>query len=132
MATAKKKSASAPIIVIAEDDKFLGNIYAENFRKKNLTVALFVNGREAVDAIEAGKIVPDLVILDLHMPEMDGFAVLNHFKREQHKFPVIILSNLRTDLDQDKAMELGAADFIVKSDISFKDLWVKVEKHLQK
>jgi len=123
--TAKKKG---PVIFIAEDDKFLSNIYAENFRKKGIDVHVFGNGKEAIEAIK--KQNPDLLLLDLHMPEMDGFGALQYFKRERHTFPVIILSNLRTDLDREKAKELGAVDFIVKSDISFKELWEKMQTHL--
>lgn len=117
-------------ILVAEDDVFLANAYRVKLEKEGYTVHISPNGQDALEYIK--KNLPDLVILDLIMPMMDGFTVLKEVKSSavtQH-IPVIVASNLGQKEDIDKSKELGATDYILKSDISIKDLVIKIQSYL--
>lgn len=86
------------------------------------------NGQEAIEAL--GTHTPDLLLLDLLMPRVDGFSVLSHIQERRLPCPVIILSNLSDDIDHEKCFVLGARDYFVKSDMDERDLWPKIQKHL--
>lgn len=93
-------------------------MYGINLQAPNRELEIAENGELAIRAIE--KRQPDLLLLDLLMPIMDGFGVLKFIQEKGYKFPVIVLSNLAQDVDMKKCMELGAKDFFVKGDM---DLW---------
>lgn len=114
-------------ILLAEDDKFIARAYQDGLTRAGFEVVSAVNGQEAIDKVKSEK--PDLVLLDLIMPKKNGFEVLEEIKADQTlKMPVIILSNLSQDSDIEKAKELGAVDYIVKSNFSMKEVIKKIEK----
>ncbi len=114
-------------ILLAEDDKFIARAYQDGLTRAGYEVVSAVNGQEAIDKIKSEK--PDLVLLDLIMPKKNGFEVLEEIKADQTlKMPVIILSNLSQDSDIEKAKELGAVDYIVKSNFSMKEVIKQIEK----
>lgn len=117
-------------ILVAEDDNFLANAYRVKLTKEGFEVLLVRDGAETIEGLKT--FMPDLVILDLIMPVMDGFLVLEEIRKsEQWKtIPVIVASNLGQKEDTDRAMQLGATDFIVKSDLHLQDLVEKVNKLL--
>lgn len=118
-------------ILIVEDDNFLANAYRVKLSKEGYTVEIATNGKSAIDYLKGN--IPDLIILDLIMPEVDGFAVLEAKKAipSVAKVPIIIASNLGQKEDIDKGMGLGAVDYIIKSDISMREIVEKIKKHLQ-
>ena len=114
-------------ILLAEDDKFIARAYQDGLSRAGFEVVLAVNGQEAIDKVKSEK--TDLVLLDLIMPKKNGFEVLEEIKADKTlKMPVIILSNLSQDSDIEKAKELGAAGYIVKSNFSMKEVIEKIEK----
>lgn len=119
-------------ILVAEDDVFLIKIYQAKLTKAGFEVKI------AADGEEVGKIlqtfIPDVILLDLIMPKMDGFAVLSQLKStEQYKhIPVIITSNLSQLEDKQKALDMGAAEYLVKSDISIQGVVDKIKSYLKK
>ncbi|MBU0667736.1 response regulator [Patescibacteria group bacterium] len=117
-------------IVVAEDDKFMAKVYREKLRDEGFEVEIAFDGVEAVDKITKNK--PSLVILDMIMPKKTGFDVLKEIKAnpETKDIPVIILSNLGQASDFDKGKKLGAIDYIIKGDESFKSVMEKIKKHL--
>ncbi len=117
-------------ILVAEDDVFLANAYRVKLEKEGFTVHISSNGKDALDFIQKNH--TDLVVLDLIMPIMDGFTVLKEVKSnpDTKNIPVIIASNLGQKEDIEKSKELGATDYILKSDISIKDLVVKIQSYL--
>ena len=119
-------------ILVAEDDTFLANAYRVKLTKEGFDVAIARDGDEFLKALPT--FLPDLIILDLIMPVKDGFAVLSELKQHEEwkKIPVIVASNLGQKEDIDKAMALGATDFIIKSDLSLSDLIDKVRAHFTK
>lgn len=111
-------------ILVAEDDAVLRDVYVKKFSLAGFQLRTAKNGQEAID--EIAKQTPDLLILDLNMPILDGFGVLEHFPRDQRKFPVIILSNFGDTKNKERGLSLGADDFFVKSEMTIKTLLEKV------
>jgi PleD family two-component response regulator len=113
-------------ILVAEDDKFLGNAYRVKLTKAGFDVKIATDGQEALDALSG--FIPDLILLDLVMPVKDGFIVLETIKSDPvyKLIPVIVASNLGQKEDTDRAMKLGANDFIIKSDLSLNELVDKI------
>jgi DNA-binding response OmpR family regulator len=115
-------------LLIAEDDNFLVKMYKMNIEKDDLDVEIVNDGSSAIASIEKSK--PDILLLDLLMPKVDGFAVLEHCKEKKYKFPIIVMSNLSQEVDMQKCKDLGATDYFVKSDMDLEELASKVQKYL--
>ena len=102
-------------ILIIDDDEFLLDMYALKFKERGAQVEAFQSGAAALTHIRDGY-VPDALIVDIVMPEMDGFEILKTIKQEGLIKPVIIvLSNQGQDSDIERAKELGAHGYIIKA-----------------
>jgi len=114
-------------VIIIEDDRFLSSLIKARLEKDGYVVIQAFDGNEAVSLLK--KEVPDLIILDLIMPKVTGFEVLEEVSMmpEVSKTPVVILSNLAQDSDIEKAKRLGAAEYFVKVRVSIDDLIKTVE-----
>ncbi len=102
-------------ILIVEDDKFLRELMSQKLRNENYDVVEAVDGEEGVKkAIEEA---PELILLDLILPGIDGFEVLENIKKEEALIPVpvIILSNLGQKEDIERGLKLGATDYLIKA-----------------
>lgn len=119
-------------ILVAEDDKYLANAYRVKLSKAGYDAVVVQDGMQAQELLQKEKF--DLVILDLIMPVKDGFSVLGFIKgSEQLKdLPVIVASNLGQSDDIVKATKLGADDYIVKTELSMKNLLDKINILLKK
>ena len=119
-------------ILVVEDDQFLSKILKLKLEKNGYTVVLGVDGADALEKIKAQPV--NAVILDLMMPGRDGFAFLQDLKKvpSLKNIPIIVSSNLGQKDDKQKAMELGATDYIVKSDTSLDELLHRVSLVLEK
>jgi two-component system, OmpR family, alkaline phosphatase synthesis response regulator PhoP len=119
-------------ILLGEDEEFVARSYVRKLQVEGFEVIHAHNGEEALKFLLAEK--PDLVILDLMMPLKTGFEVLQELKGDAYKavrsIPIIVASNLGQKSDIDTALSLGAIDFLVKSNISLKELVAKVREHL--
>jgi DNA-binding response OmpR family regulator len=117
-------------IMIVEDDTTLLDALAENFRDDSYTVYPCSSGKQAFDLLK--EVVPNVVVTDLVMQEIDGFAVLKKFKdsAELRDIPVFILSNNASDEDIDRVMTMGAKDFIVKAETSLSEIVERVKRVL--
>ena len=116
-------------ILIAEDEKPMAMIMERKLKLSGFEVTVVHDGEKAIAAITAGGI--DLVLLDLIMPKMNGFAVMEEMKAKKIKIPVIVLSNLSQDEDEAKAKALGAVAFFIKSNVSMEQV-VKIVKYCLK
>jgi DNA-binding response OmpR family regulator len=98
-------------ILVAEDDHFLASAYKMKLTKAGYDVDIASDGEEAISLIS--KKIPDLIILDLVMPNKDGFEVLKELKgrKEWANVPVIVASNLGQKEDLDKAKSFGANEY---------------------
>jgi two-component system phosphate regulon response regulator PhoB len=109
-------------ILLAEDDRFLRKAAETMLKRSGFTVIPAADGEEALRL--AREHVPDLLLLDLIMPKMQGFDVLRELKAQPETagIPVIVLSNLGQDSDVQLARERGAHDYIIKSNIALEQL----------
>ena len=117
-------------ILVAEDDKFLANAYRVKLTKANYEVRMASDGEELLSMIE--EFQPDLILLDLVMPNKDGFSALSELRANPRwsRLPIIVASNLGQKEDIDKAKKLGASDYLVKSDLAMKDLVIKIASYI--
>lgn len=114
-------------IMIIEDDKFLSSLIKVRLEREGLTVIQAFDGEEAIELLKTER--PDLFVLDLIMPKVTGFEVLQAISMmpEFEKVPVIILSNLAQDSDIQKAKEFGAREYFIKVKISIDDILKKIK-----
>jgi len=117
-------------ILIVEDDKFLRELMSQKLVKEGYNVSQAIDGEEGLKKIKEEK--PDLVLLDLILPGIDGFEVLARAKEEQEvvKIPVIILSNLGQKEDVEKGINLGAVDYLVKAHFTPGEIIEKIKRIL--
>ncbi|MFH1255253.1 MAG: response regulator [bacterium] len=119
-------------ILLVEDDSFLRDICEKKLKKEGFNVETAVDGREAVE--KAGEFKPELILLDIILPVMDGFEVLkrirSHNDESVKKTPVIMLTNLGQEEDSKKALALGANDYLVKAYFTTEDIIQKIKKRL--
>lgn len=116
-------------ILIVEDDKFLIKAYEIKFKKEGFDIMMAGDGAAG---LEMAQKKPDLVVLDLMLPKLNGFEFLEAIKKDEKlkNIPVIVLSNLGQKADMDKVISLGAADYLVKTEYSLEEIIKKVEKYL--
>jgi CheY-like chemotaxis protein len=122
------KSKQRPIkIVLAEDEYFIAMAYEEGLSYAGYQVVLANDGEEALAALKQD--LPDLVLLDIIMPNMNGFEALTIIRADPKlkHLPVVVLSNLSQAADEAEARRLGATDFLIKSDYSLKELVAFIE-----
>ncbi|MFA6446377.1 MAG: response regulator [Candidatus Paceibacterota bacterium] len=103
-------------ILLVDDDKFLLNMYSLKFSKYGLEVNTACGGEEALRKLRDGYI-PDIFVLDLIMPEMDGFTLLENIKKENitPNSVIILLTNQSEPSDIERAKKLGVHGYIVKA-----------------
>ena len=114
-------------IMIIEDDHFLSSLMKARLEKEGFAVLQAFDGEVAIKMLEEER--PILIILDLIMPKVTGFEVLQTISITPglQKIPVVILSNLAQESDIQKARELGAREYFVKVKISIDDLIGKIK-----
>lgn len=118
-----------PKILIAEDEKSIARALQIKLSLSGFEVDLAANGEEALSLMKKKKF--DLLLLDIMMPKMDGFSVMEEMKKNKNKTPIIILSNLSQEDDSLRAKKLGAADFFIKSNTPLTDIITKIKKYLE-
>ena len=117
-------------ILLAEDDRILRKAGEATLRKKGYVVIAAVDGEDALEKAREHK--PDLILLDVIMPRLQGFDVLTLLKADPgtRDIPVIMLSNLEHEADIRKALEGGAHAYMVKSNVQLEELAAKVAEAL--
>jgi len=118
-------------ILIVEDDKFLRELMSRKLREEGYEVLEAIDGDAGLKKMKKEK--PDLVLLDLILPEIDGFEVLAAKKEDPEiaKIPVIILSNLGQREDVEKGLSLGAIDYLIKASFTPGEIVKKVKNILR-
>ncbi len=125
------KSKTAPVknILIAEDDPFLSKIMKNRLIEEGFSIDHALDGEMALQMM--AKKGYCLLLLDLIMPNMNGFEVLEELKKKKIKIPVLVFTNLAQKEDEKEVISLGAKGYYVKSDISIDEL-VKTVKTFMK
>ena len=118
-------------ILVVEDDPILKNLLGHTFAGKYQTLYAS-DGNEALALFEQHK--PSLLLLDLMLPTMDGFAVLQTIRArtdELKNTPIIVVSNLGQEKDKERAKTLGATDYLVKAEVSIEEIEGKIQEILE-
>jgi DNA-binding response OmpR family regulator len=115
-------------ILLADDEQFIAIAYKDGLERAGYTVVVAQDGEVALSEIR--RVVPDLILLDLIMPKQNGFEVLKILRSEPAiaNIPVMVLTNLSQPQDEAEARSYGAIDFIVKADISLKELLIRIDQ----
>ncbi len=118
----------AKIVLIIEDDNFLQGLEAKKLKKEGYDVLTASNSVEAFKILDAKHKI-DLILLDILLPDVDGFGILEKIRKddEMSKIPVIIFSNLSEEKDIEKATKLGISEFMVKSNFTLDELAEKIK-----
>jgi DNA-binding response OmpR family regulator len=119
-------------ILIVEDDAFLQGLEAGKLKKSGYDIVSARNGNEAMEKIMEPGI--DLVLLDLILPDFNGFEILEKIRATKglEKLPILVFSNLSEEKDVQKTKELGALDFMVKSNFTLDELVIHIQTILNK
>lgn len=122
--------AKGPILII-EDDRFLRDLVSEKLKKEGYTIVTAIDGKEGLAKLASDK--PALILLDLILPEVDGFEFLQRANESMGKAvpPVVVLSNLGSKEDVERALALGAKFFIVKANYTPDEIIAKVREVLR-
>ena len=120
-----------PLILLIEDDTFLAGMYVTKLTMEHFQVELATDGESGLK--KASDLVPDLILLDILLPKMNGFDVLRHIKEqvELHDTPVILLTNLGQKSDVSQGLDLGAADYLIKAHFMPSEVVAKIKHHLK-
>ena len=116
-------------LLLAEDEKAIAKALQLKLNLSGFDVELAGNGEDALTLMKEKKF--DLLLLDIMMPKMDGFTVMEEMKKKKNKTPIIVLSNLSQEDDAKRAKDLGAADFFIKSNTPLNEIVSKIEKFLK-
>jgi len=118
-------------ILVIEDDKFLRELIIRKLEEESFVVSEAIDGEAGIKKIKEEK--PDLVLLDLILPGIDGFEVLSQIKKESSliSIPVIILSNLGQRDDIEKGLKLGAIDYLIKAHFTPGEIIDKIKSILK-
>lgn len=114
------------MVLIVEDERPLSHALEMKLKNRGFGTKVVTNGRDAIKELKEAKY--HLVLLDLIMPVMDGFAVLEEMQNQKLNVPVIVLSNLGQEEDRAKTKSLGAVDYFVKSNTPIADILRRVQE----
>lgn len=118
-------------ILIVEDEASLQNALKEFLLAEGFAVVCAADGETAVQ--EAKKEIPDLILLDIILPKKDGYEVLAELKADgkTSKIPVILLTNLETPEDIEKAFSMGVSTYLVKSNYKLEEIVAKIKETIK-
>jgi CheY-like chemotaxis protein len=118
-------------ILLVEDDRFLRRACELGLKKRGFTVLTANDGEEGLQQARSGS--PDLILLDMLMPKLNGMETLDALKKDEQTrgIPVVILSNSSVDADIQRAKALGAIGYLVKASLSLQELGDRVLSYLE-
>ncbi len=128
--TPKEKIFKASVLVV-EDDPFMRSLLVQKLALAEFGVSSVTNGREALTFLDTND--PDVMLLDIVMPDVDGFQVLQEMQKTQRtqKIIVIVLSNLGEKENIERAKKLGAYDYLVKANFVLDEIIYKIQISLK-
>lgn len=118
-------------VLVVEDTELLRRIYADVLEHEGYRVLTAANGLEALAILQ--QECPDVILLDLIMPQMGGIEVLTDLRADPRfeRIPVLILSNLGQEEDLERAMSLGATDYMIKNEVRPADISLRIASVLR-
>jgi len=126
------KSAGRGLILVVEDDTFLKNLIVQRLKREGFETQEAPDGKTALEFLK--NTTPILIVLDLLMPGIDGFQVLEEVRKDPRLkgMPVIVLSNLGEEEHIERAKMLGADDYLVKAHFALGEIVEKINKLIAK
>ena len=120
-------STTNKTILLVDDEQFIQVAYKAGLENAGYRVVAASDGDEALELLRSET--PDLIMLDLIMPRIDGFEVLKSIQADPAfaNVPVMVMTNLSQPSDEEEARRLGAVDFVVKAEASLNDVLTKVQ-----
>ena len=120
--------------MVIEDDAFVMDIYQTKLSLEGFDVVGAENGMEALKKLESGECIPNLILLDILMPYVNGLEVLEKIKKDEklNKIPVILLTNLSQKEEISQGIGLGANDYLIKSHFTPSEVLEKIRSFLPK
>lgn len=113
-------------ILLAEDERAISKALETKLNLSGYEVEIANNGLEALDKLKEKKF--DLLLLDIMMPKMGGFALMEEMKKAKIKTPIIILTNLSQEEDSERAKSYGVSGFLMKSNTPLKQIVEQINK----
>ena len=128
--TDSQKPSNKKTVLIIEDELFLVQAYKIKFEKEGVNILVANDGKAALEFL--AKDPPDVVLLDLLLPGVSGFEVLEAMRKNEKwkTVPVIILTNMGQPQDMERGKALGVSDYIIKANTKINDIVEKVKKYL--
>lgn len=121
-------------ILLVEDDQILVRMYTRKFEKEGFKVLSAFDGEEGLSTLQGASPKPNIILLDVMLPKINGFELLGKIKQEPatKDIPVILLTNLGGgEADRKKGLQMGAADYLVKSDMTPAQVVEKVRGYIK-
>ncbi len=117
-------------ILLVEDDPFLTEIYSQKLKKSGLKVEVIKDGQKALESLN--KKMPDLLLLDIVLPRIEGWEVLRKIRKELKfkNLKIIVLSNLGQKEEVEKGLELGADKYLIKAHYTLSEVVEEIKKVL--
>lgn len=119
-----------PKILLIDDDPFIVDMYVLKLKEGRFEIEIARDGKEGVK--KAREFNPDIILLDIVMPGLDGFGVLEELRKDGGRHKIILLTNLGQKEDVERGMRLGADDYIIKAHFTPSEVLGKVNALLQK
>lgn len=122
---------SKPVVLLVEDDEFLSELYATKLNLEGFTVLSAADGKKGLKLAQEKH--PDVVLLDIILPKLDGFEVLSALKSDlaTNAIPVILLTNLSQKDEVKRGLGLGAADYLIKAHFMPSEVLKKIKALVQ-
>lgn len=119
-------------ILVVEDDSMISTMYKTKLEQSGYEVIVAADGAAAIEAAVTQN--PDLIFLDIILPQLDGFSVLQELRLNPKfkKLPIIMLTNLGTSEDKEKGDKYGATDYMVKANLTPREVNETADKYLGK
>ena len=118
-------------VVLIEDDPFLSNMYVTKLQASDFEIIAEEDGQKGLQTV--AKEQPDLILLDILLPGIDGFEILKKLKSDakMKEIPVIMLTNLGQKNDVEKGLDLGANDYLIKAHFTPTEVITKITKTIE-
>ncbi|MBU0546593.1 MAG: response regulator [Patescibacteria group bacterium] len=117
-------------ILLIEDEKIMVDILQRKLTKEGYDISVANNGKEGLRVMK--EINPDLILLDIIMPEMSGFEVMEEMRKDSklNKIPLIVISNSGQPVEINRVKKLGAEDWLIKTEFDPQEVLEKVRKQI--
>jgi len=119
-------------ILLVEDEEIMIDLLKRKLSKEGYEVFVARDGEEGLKKMKEMEPKPDLILLDIVMPKMGGFEVMEEMKKDEKlkEIPVIVISNSGQPVELDRAKKLGAKDWLIKTEFDPKEVLEKVKKQI--